>query len=101
MKTLIKVQKLSKTKFIFQGLKRNTTTKHKNISYCYLYNGKKPYIKTFSFPKYFFYTLMQTKKDGFFNHMFHMHMRYILLHEIYKVGKNLEWAVLEGARIKS
>ena len=33
------------------------------------------------------------------NHMFHVHVRYILLHEIYKVGKNLEWAVLEDTLI--
>ena len=32
--------------------------------------------------------------------MFHVHMRYILLHEIYKVDKNLEWIVLEVAQVK-
>ena len=33
--------------------------------------------------------------------MFHVHMRYILLYEIYNlVGKNLEWVVLEDVQIK-
>jgi hypothetical protein len=32
-------------------------------------------------------------------HMLHVHMRYILLHESYKLGRNQEWAVLEDAEI--
>jgi hypothetical protein len=33
------------------------------------------------------------------NHKLNVHMNYIFLYEIWKLGKNLEWAVLEDAWI--